>query len=200
MKKILLIIPIGLVALIAISTFNSGLVTPAETTASLNCKSIAGWGTWISNPGAAAAAWAACKTATSIAEILPEPSPAAVKYQEAPEIKVLAPNLPDVPGAPADPTEGIPELVAFAYSFALWIVGLVVFVQITVGGAQWLIGAAKPDEIAKAKSKIMNALIGLVLLLSSYVILNTINPDLVKTAFKLPDLVGVSPGLSEPVP
>jgi len=76
----------------------------------------------------------------------------------------------------------------------------VVFVQITVGGAQWLIGAAKPDEIAKAKSKIMNALIGLVLLLSSYVILNTINPDLVKTAFKLPDLVGVSPGLSEPVP
>ncbi len=193
MKKLLLIIPV--VGLVALMLVGSNLVAPEETTASLNCKSIAGWGTWIGNPIAAATAWATCKTATSLAEILPEPEPAAVKYQEAKEIQVLAFNLPDVPGAP-DPTKGIPELVAFVYAFALWIVGLAVFVMITVGGVRWLISAAIPSEQAKAKAQILNAIFGLILLLSSYVILHTINPGLVKTAFQLPKLVGITPGIA----
>jgi hypothetical protein len=193
MKKLLLIIPVGLVAIIAISTISGGLVTPAETTAALNCKSVSGW-LWLVNPGAAAAAWAACKTGSIIADILPEPEPAAVKYQEGKEIEVFAPDLPNVPGAP-DPTEGIPQLVAFVYAFALWIVGLAVFVQITAAGVQWLVAAGNPGQISAAKSKMTNALFGLVLLLGSYVILNTINPDLVNTAFQLPKLVGITPGI-----
>jgi len=109
-------------------------------------------------------------------------------------VEVFAPNLPEVPGTP-DPTKGIPELVAFIYGAALWIVGIAVFVQITIGGVQWLLSAAIPAQKKEAQTKITNAIFGLILLLSSYVIMNTINPDLVNTAFNLPEMVGISPGL-----
>jgi len=93
-------------------------------------------------------------------------------------------NFPEIPGTEnLDPAEGIPELIAFVYLIGLWLVGIAVFVQITGGGVRWLLSAGKPGEIEKAKAQITNAIFGLVLLLSSYVILNTINPDLINGVF-----------------
>jgi len=93
-------------------------------------------------------------------------------------------NFPEIPGTEnLDPAEGIPELIAFVYLIGLWLVGIAVFVQITGGGVRWLLSAGKPGEIEKAKAQILNAIFGLILLLSSYVILNTINPDLINGVF-----------------
>jgi len=101
-----------------------------------------------------------------------------------------APNFPAIPGTEAiDPSEGIPQLVAFVYLVGLWLVGAVVFIQITAGGVKWLLAAGRPGEIEKAKTQITNAILGLILLLSSYVILSTINPDLVNSIFETP-LIG----------
>ncbi len=100
-----------------------------------------------------------------------------------------SPNFPAIPGTESlSPTAGIPQLITFAYLAGLWLVGLVVFVQITMSGVRWLVSAGKPEEIAKAKNDITNALLGLVLLLSSYVILNTINPDLLNSVFDPPKI------------
>ncbi len=93
-------------------------------------------------------------------------------------------NFPEIPGTEnLDPAEGIPELIAFVYLIGLWLVGIAVFVQITGGGVRWLLSAGKPGEIEKAKAQITNAIFGLILLLSSYVILYTINPDLINGVF-----------------
>jgi len=100
-------------------------------------------------------------------------------------------NFPEIPGTEGlDPAEGIPELIAFVYLIGLWLVGIAVFVQITGGGVRWLLSAGKPGEIEKAKSQITNAIFGLILLLSSYVILNTINPDLVNGVFETKPIGG----------
>lgn len=108
-----------------------------------------------------------------------------------PEVTPELINFPEIPGTEGlDPAEGIPELIAFVYLIGLWLVGVAVFVQITIGGVRWLLSAGKPGEIEKAKSQITNAIFGLILLLSSYVILNTINPDLVNGIFETKPIGG----------
>lgn len=102
-------------------------------------------------------------------------------------------NIPQVGGISIPKDGGIPGLVAFAYNIGLYIVGIVVLGQIMSGGAQWLLSAGNPSKIGEAKSRITNAIFGLIILMSSYVILTTINPDLVKNTFDLPS-IGVSGG------
>ncbi len=68
------------------------------------------------------------------------------------------------------------------YVFAISIVGFAVFIQFIWGGFLYFFAAAgnaAKTEVAKEKMK--NAVIGAVLLLSAYLILYVINPDLVRT-------------------
>lgn len=91
-------------------------------------------------------------------------------------------GFPDIPGAP-DPTGGIAEFIAFLYSLGLWLVGIIVFIQLTRSGVELLIYAGNASKLSQAKTRLTNAIFGIVLLLSSYVILNTINPQLVQPFF-----------------
>ncbi|MFA5997181.1 MAG: hypothetical protein WC791_01685 [Candidatus Paceibacterota bacterium] len=52
-----------------------------------------------------------------------------------------------------------------------------------IGGTQYVAAGISPDAKSGAKERIVNALIGLTIILSSYLVLNSINPDLVN--FKL---------------
>ena len=62
-----------------------------------------------------------------------------------------------------------------------------------VGGTQYVASGVSPDAKNGARERIQNALTGLALILTSYLILNSINPQLVKFNFMLPP-VGVAPG------
>lgn len=73
------------------------------------------------------------------------------------------------------------------YNFMISIVGVVAGVFILVGGFQYLTAGGDAARVSSAKNRIANALIGMVLALSSFVLLNTINPDLVN--LKLPKLI-----------
>lgn len=68
--------------------------------------------------------------------------------------------------------------------------GIVAFVQIIYAGWIYLTAAGNTTKTGDAMKKISNAILGIVLLFSSYIILNTINPDLVGGSFGLPDLGG----------
>jgi hypothetical protein len=59
-------------------------------------------------------------------------------------------------------------------------------VLIMVGGMQYAFGAITPEQISKAKKRIINSVIGIVLLLGSYLLLFTINPQLLN--LKVPSL------------
>lgn len=67
------------------------------------------------------------------------------------------------------------------YSYSLRLVGLAAFVMFLLAGLAYMIPALE-KTVGKPWDIIKNAIIGLVLLFSAYVILNTINPDLVRTS------------------
>lgn len=62
-----------------------------------------------------------------------------------------------------------------------------------VGGTQYVASGIAPSAKDDAKGRIQNAFIGLALILASYLILNSISPNLVQFNFNLPK-IGVLPG------
>lgn len=107
--------------------------------------------------------------------------------------EATAPNFLTVLQKPMGPSE-IPEakdfgdLIENIFTWALWLVGAAIFVNFLWAGLLWFTAAGRTGPIGQAKEKMTNALIGAIILLASYLILNTINPDLVKQTFILPGL------------
>lgn len=91
--------------------------------------------------------------------------------------------LPDVTGI-----SSLPGLVAYVFDLALAAVGIAVFIQFLRAGWIWLTAAGNASKTNKAKELMTNAVLGLLILLSSYVILNIINPDLVKNTLDVTEL------------
>lgn len=76
-------------------------------------------------------------------------------------------------------TKFLPEYIAGVYRYALGIAAILAVVMIMIGGAQYLIGSSTGGEaVAAAKTRITNAITGLVLVLSAYLVLYITNPAL----------------------
>lgn len=76
------------------------------------------------------------------------------------------------------------ELMVVLYNYAVRIAGLLAVIVIIVAGVQWVASGGSSEVISSAKKRIGGAIIGLMIAFASFVILNTINPNLVK--FRLP--------------
>lgn len=77
-------------------------------------------------------------------------------------------------------TGDLGEYVSKAY---IWMVGAsttIAIVFLMVAGLRWALGGLNAEQVGAAKKTIQNALIGLILLLCSYLILATVNPQLLK--------------------
>ena len=72
----------------------------------------------------------------------------------------------------------IGEYIKAIYNYLILLVGLVAVIASMVGGVIWLTAAGNTAKISTAKSWIGGSLTGLVLALSAYLILKTINPNL----------------------
>lgn len=70
--------------------------------------------------------------------------------------------------------------IAVIYQYGIGLAGILAAVMILVGGFLWVSSFGSPDRISKAKEFITGALTGLLLALFSYLILFTLNPNLVK--------------------
>lgn len=70
--------------------------------------------------------------------------------------------------------------------FALGFVGLIFFLQIFFSGFQWMTSAANPDKIKKAKQRLINAVIGLIIVLAAYLITVAITGLLLQTTDSTP--------------
>jgi len=76
------------------------------------------------------------------------------------------------------------DLVQYFYEWGLAIGGIATFFVLLMAGFQYLTSAGDPDKMKEARDRIQSAIFGLILLLSSWLILNTINPEL--TTLKSP--------------
>lgn len=73
----------------------------------------------------------------------------------------------------------IEEYLTWAFRFALALAGFLAVMMIVIGGVEYIISGANEKMRGEAHSRITNAIYGLVLALVSYLVLYTINPNLV---------------------
>lgn len=78
------------------------------------------------------------------------------------------------------------------YNFLISIVGILAMAALVYGGFRYLTSVGNPAAVEDAKDIINSAVIGLVLALSSWLILNEINPDVL--VLKKPGEIGALPG------
>ena len=71
------------------------------------------------------------------------------------------------------------DLIRYFYEWGIAIGGIAVFIALLFGGFLYLTSAGDPGKLKEAKDRIFSAFIGLAILLGSWLILNTINPELV---------------------
>lgn len=91
----------------------------------------------------------------------------------------LETGLPNIPPAGLTTGNELPEYINYLYLFGLGLIALLALVQMMIGGLTYIFAAGNVAKFEVAKDTIKQALLGLGLLLTSYLLLRTINPDLV---------------------
>jgi hypothetical protein len=94
-------------------------------------------------------------------------------------------------GTPSSPTPSADPLgiINKIYQFALLIGGLLAFGAIVYGGIKYILAAGNPSGQTEGRDWIKSALLGLLLLMGAYLVLNAINPNLTKLS--LPGLAPI---------
>lgn len=101
-------------------------------------------------------------------------------------------SIPNPSGGETTTVRNYGDYVAAIYKYLIGVAVTIAIVFVMIGGIRYVIGAST-GEVGKAKDMITKAITGLVLLLFAYVILYTVNPDLVRLQVpKLPMLRAVS--------
>jgi hypothetical protein len=88
-------------------------------------------------------------------------------------------------------TQTLAEYIKAIYNYMLAVVGLLAAVVIMIGGVVWLTAGGNTERISQAKSWIGGSLIGLILALTSFLLLRIINPNLVD--FKITEIKTIRP-------
>lgn len=83
----------------------------------------------------------------------------------------------DLPGLGSDPT--FPQYVAYIFYFAVGLATSLAFLAIVLGGIYWLASLGMGKFKSEGKAWVKAGVLGLLIILSSWVILYAINPDLV---------------------
>jgi len=102
--------------------------------------------------------------------------------------KPLEATYPQVPGAltPATTKTALPDYIRYIFQLSLFIGALITFGSLIYGGVRYLTSAGSPSAQKDAQSQISAGILGLIILFTAYLILNTISPQLV--AFKVSPL------------
>ena len=89
-------------------------------------------------------------------------------------------DLDEITFEKAGTTKPIADYIQAIYKYAIGVVAILATVVMMIGGVVWITAGGSQTRIGEAKQYISGSLTGMVLVFCSYMILNTINPDLVK--------------------
>jgi murein DD-endopeptidase MepM/ murein hydrolase activator NlpD len=97
-------------------------------------------------------------------------------------LEIQYPSIPfgniQTPNQFAGQENALPLYLNYFYHFVLMIAGFITFGTVVFGGTQYLTSAGSMTKIINAKEQIFGGFMGLIILLSSYMILIAIDPDL----------------------
>jgi len=108
------------------------------------------------------------------------------------KLEIIYPAVPGVQ-TPTTTKTALPEYLRYVFTFAIIISGLVAFGAMIYGGVLYVTSVGDPTKISGAKDQVIAGILGLIIVLSSFLILNTINPQLVLPAS--PPLESASAGI-----
>ncbi len=116
------------------------------------------------------------------ASVFAQASPAAPTNPDDSAIKteIPIPLATQVEGYSNGKVADLANYIGVVYQFLISIIGLVAATMMIIGGFQYLTSAGDSSKIGAAKKRITDAMIGLVLALGAYALLNTINPQLLQ--------------------
>ncbi|QQS60162.1 N-acetylmuramoyl-L-alanine amidase [Candidatus Falkowbacteria bacterium] len=84
------------------------------------------------------------------------------------------------------PNNWLADYIASVYEYSIIVIAILAVISLMLGGVIWLISAGNRERIDIAKKRILHGILGVMLVLASYLILNSINPNLI--SFKPIDL------------
>lgn len=92
----------------------------------------------------------------------------------------LQTSWPDSPmKTKVDNDTNLGQFIRYLYEWGIALGGVATFIAFVIAGFQYITSIGNPQTMKDAIDRIKSAMFGLVLLLSAYVLLNTINPELV---------------------
>jgi len=107
-----------------------------------------------------------------------------------------------LPGLGEEPD--LPEYISTIFKLVMGIAGTIAVLALVIGAVQYMTSAGNPEAISDAKKRIFGAIFGIILLLSSYLILRTINPQLIGLELtplsEVPGLYLITKGETKPCP
>ena len=104
------------------------------------------------------------------------------------DLEYRYPELP-VSGQTIEINTPLGGIIKYFVSWAIIIGAIIVFGSLIYAGILYLGSTGRPEVMSQAKSRIFNSFLGLTILLGSYLILVTINPELVVITVKKTPLV-----------
>jgi len=92
-------------------------------------------------------------------------------------LELVYPKIPGV-ATPKYVSTSLPDYINYIFRFSVILIGLLIFGALVWSGANYLLSFGNPSKLSDAKQGIWAALLGGMILLGSYLIFNTINPQL----------------------
>ncbi len=111
-------------------------------------------------------------------------------------------SLPGVTDASSTTGVDLSSYLSGMIKLVIALAGALSILMLVIAGTQYVAASINPNAKKDALEKIQNSLIGIALVLSSWLLLNTINPDLVNFSLVLPPISGstVAPGVTVTTP
>ncbi|GEM_PF-4323274 len=104
-------------------------------------------------------------------------------------------DYPFVDPAPEETDHGVGEYIAYIFNAAVFLVGGLLFASLIYHGVLYMLSSGDPGKAGAAIGGVKSAFVGAVILVFSYLILQTINPELLDV-----DLEDLDPIQPEPLP
>ncbi|MBU4466659.1 hypothetical protein KKF47_01165 [Patescibacteria group bacterium] len=103
----------------------------------------------------------------------------AVVQAAAKDLEIEYPNIP-LAQTPNTIKTLIPEYIRYVMIFGMVFSGLIIFGSLLFAGFLYMTSSGNPAALKNSKDRMFSAFLGIIILLSSYLILNTINPSLIE--------------------
>ena len=111
-----------------------------------------------------------------------------IQAQDKQTLEIVYPKLVQDVEPPTSIKTYLPRYIQYVYTFAIVCGGIIALIALILGGFKYLSSAGNPAAMSDAKNQIFSGIIGLVVILGTYIFLNELNPRI--TELRIPSVMG----------